>query len=207
MRPLPRVHAFTDAVIAGGSEFGIRAAAIAAAGPAVALHARARGESGAMLTALALRLVALARPPEAAVFVSARSDLAAAVGAAGIQLARDDLSPNDARRIFRDGWIGQSVHSRDEAEKAVRERSDFLVVGNIFETETHPGRPAAGLDLVRATSGLGVPVIAIGGITPGRAAEVHAAGAYGVAAIRALWSAPDPAAATLALLAPWMDET
>jgi thiamine-phosphate pyrophosphorylase len=207
MRPLPRVHAFTDAVIAGGSEFGIRAAAIAAAGPAVALHARARGESAAMLTALALRLVALARPPEAAVFVSARSDVAAAVGATGIQLAKDDLSPNDARRVFRDGWIGQSVHSRAEAEKAVRERSDFVVVGNIYETDTHPGRPAAGLDLVRVTSGLGVPVIAIGGITPDRAAEVRAAGAYGVAAIRALWSAPDPAAATLALLAPWMDET
>jgi thiamine-phosphate pyrophosphorylase len=207
MRPLPRVHAFTDAVIAGGSEFGIRAAAIAAAGPAVALHARARGESGAALTALALRLVALARPPEAAVFVSARSDIAAALGATGVQLAKDDLSPSDARRVFHDGWIGQSVHSRDEAEKAVREGSDFLVVGNIYETDTHPGRPAAGLDLVRATSGLGVPIIAIGGLTPERAAEVHAAGAYGVAAVRGLWSAPDPAAATLALLAPWMDAT
>jgi thiamine-phosphate pyrophosphorylase len=207
MRPLPRVHAFTDAVIAGGSEFGIRAAAIAAAGPAVALHALARGESGAALTALALRLVALARPPEAAVFVSARSDIAAALGATGVQLAKDDLSPSDARRVFHDGWIGQSVHSRDEAEKAVREGSDFLVVGNIYETDTHPGRPAAGLDLVRATSGLGVPIIAIGGLTPERAAEVHAAGAYGVAAVRGLWSAPDPAAATLALLAPWMDPT
>jgi thiamine-phosphate pyrophosphorylase len=207
MRPLPRVHAFTDAVIAGGSEFGIRAAAIAAAGPAVALHARARGENTAMLTALALRLVALARPPEAAVFVSARSDIAAAVGATGLQLAKDDLSPSDARLVFKDGWIGQSVHSRDEAEQAVRERSDFLVVGNIYETDTHPGRPAAGLDLVRATSELGIPVIAIGGMTPDRAAEVRAAGAYGVAAIRALWSAPDPAAATLALLAPWMDDT
>jgi thiamine-phosphate diphosphorylase len=207
MRPLPRVHAFTDAVIAAGSDFGIRAAAIAAAGPGVALHARARGESGAVLSALALRMIALARPPEAAVFVSARSDVAAAVGAAGVQLARDDLSPSDARRVFRDGWIGQSVHSRDEAEQAVREQSDFLVVGNIYETDTHPGRPAAGLDLVRATRGLGVPIIAIGGITPERAAEVHAAGAYGVAVIRALWAAPDPAAATLALLEPWMDET
>jgi thiamine-phosphate diphosphorylase len=207
MRPLPRVHAFTNAVIAAESEFGIRAAAIAAGGPAVALHARARGESTAMLTALALRLVALARPPEAAVFVSGRSDVAAAVGATGVQLARDDLSPSDARRVFQSGWIGQSVHSRDEAEKAVREQSDFLVVGNIYETNTHPGRPAAGLDLLRATTGLGVPVIAIGGITPDRAAEVQAAGAYGVAAIRALWGAPDPAAATLALLAPWIDET
>jgi thiamine-phosphate diphosphorylase len=205
MRPLPRVHAYTDAVIAGGSEFGIRAAAIAAAGPAVALHARARGQNDAVLIALALRLVALARPPEAAVFVSARSDVAAAVGATGVQLGSLDLRPSDARRVLKKGWIGRSIHSRGEAYEAVRERSDFLVVGNIYETDTHPGRPAAGLDLIRATSGLGVPVIAIGGITPERAAEVRAAGAYGIAAIRALWTAPDPAAATLALLAPWVE--
>jgi thiamine-phosphate diphosphorylase len=207
VRPLSRVHAFTDATIATGSELGIRAAAIAAAGSAVALHARAPGESTAFLTALALRLVALTRPPEAAVFVSARSDVAAAVGASGVQLGKDDLSPDDARRILKDGWIGRSVHSRDEAEKAVQEGSDFLVVGNIYETDTHPGRPAAGLDLVRSTIGLGVPVIAIGGITADRVREVHAAGAYGVAAIRALWTSPDPAAATLALLAPWADAT
>jgi thiamine-phosphate pyrophosphorylase len=207
MRPVPRVHAFTDAFIAAESDFGIRAAAIAAAGPAVALHARARGGSSAVLTAVALRLVALARPPEAGVFVSARSDVAAAVSAMGVQLAEDDLSPSDARRILQDGWIGRSVHSRDEAEAAVGEGSDFLVVGNIYETNTHPGRPAAGVELVRATSRLGVPVIAIGGITAERAAEVRAVGAYGVAAIRALWGAPDPAAATLALLAPWIEET
>jgi thiamine-phosphate pyrophosphorylase len=46
-------------------------------------------------------------------------------------------------------------------------------------------------------------VIAIGGIDAGRAAEARDAGAYGVAAIRALWQAADPAAAALALLAPW----
>ena len=55
----------------------------------------------------------------------------------------------------------------------------------------------------RECAKLGRPVIAIGGITPERAIEVKAAGAYGVAAIRALWQASDPAAATLALLAPW----
>jgi thiamine-phosphate pyrophosphorylase len=54
---------------------------------------------------------------------------------------------------------------------------------------------------------LGLPVIAIGGVTPERAGELKAAGAYGVAAIRSLWHAPDPAAATLAMLAPWVEDT
>jgi thiamine-phosphate pyrophosphorylase len=61
--------------------------------------------------------------------------------------------------------------------------------------------------LVTQTAGLGRPVIAIGGITPDRAAELKAAGAYGVAAIRGLWMAADPAAATLAMLLPWTSDT
>jgi thiamine-phosphate diphosphorylase len=148
----------------------------------------------------------LARPAEAAVFVSGRPDIAAALGANGVQLAQDDLTPADARRVLRHGWIGRSVHSLHNAETAVSEGADFLVVGSVYETASHPGQPAVGLTLVRETAGLGRPVIAIGGITPERAIEVKDAGAYGVAAISALWLASDPAAATLAMLAPWMDE-
>jgi thiamine-phosphate pyrophosphorylase len=203
MRPLPRVHAYTDASLLADPELGIRAAAIAAAGSAVALHARAPGNTAVSLAAAARRLLALARPAEAAVFVSGRSDIAAAIGAHGVQLARHDLTPPDARRVLVHGWIGCSVHSSDEAATAVREGADFLMVGNVYHTDSHPDRPAAGLDLVRDAVRLGVPVIAIGGITPARAAEVRAAGAYGVAAIRALWRTPDPAAATLAMLEPW----
>ena len=59
---------------------------------------------------------------------------------------------------------------------------------------------------MRAAAALGRPVIAIGGIDAARAGEVRAAGAYGVAAITALWRAPDPAAAALALLAPWTED-
>jgi thiamine-phosphate diphosphorylase len=207
MRPLPRVHAFTDAALLRTPEFGIRAAAIAAGGSAVALHARAHGDGGAFLAAGALRALALARPPEAAVFVNGRPDIAAAVGANGVQLGLHDLAPADARRVFPRGWIGCSVHSRGEAAAAVADGADFLVVGSIYETASHPGHPAAGPDLVRECARLGRPVIAIGGITPERAIEVKAAGAYGVAAIRALWQAADPAAATLALLAPWVNDT
>jgi thiamine-phosphate pyrophosphorylase len=204
---LPRVHAFTDAAVLSEPDFGIRAAAISAAGPAVALHARNRGGSAAQLTASAVRLAALARPPEAAMFVNGRPDIAAATGAQGVQLGTDDLSPADARKVLVHGWIGRSVHSVAEAEAAVEEGADFLVVGSIYQTASHPGRPGSGLALVSDAAKLGLPVIAIGGITPERVAEVRTAGAYGVAAIRSLWHAPDPASATLAMLAPWLEDT
>jgi thiamine-phosphate pyrophosphorylase len=207
VRPLPRLHAITDAGVLAAPDFGVRAAAIAAAGPAVALHARDRATGGGALARAAARLLALARPPEAAVFVNGRPDIAAALGAHGVQLAGGDLSPDDTRRVYPSGWIGRSVHTVDEAAAAVAEGADFLLVGSVYETATHPGRPAAGLGLVRAAAALGRPVIAIGGIDAARAREARAAGAYGVAAITAIWHAADPAAAALALLAPWTDET
>ena len=207
MRPLPRLHAVTDAAVLAVDDFGVRAAAIAAAGPAVALHARDRSAGGAALARAAARLVSLARPPEAAVFVNGRPDVAAAVHAQGIQLASGDLTPEDARRVFPAAWIGRSVHDSSEAARAVDEGADFLLVGNIYETSSHPGRPAAGLSLIRDAAALGPPVIAIGGIDADRAREVREAGAYGVAAISALWRARDPAAAALALLAPWTETT
>ncbi len=206
MRPLPRVHAYTNAELLSHPDLGIRAAAIAAGGSAVALHARAQGESAAFLTASARRLQALSRPPEAAVLISGRPDIAAGLGAQGVQLGDDDLSPADARRVLAHGWIGRSVHSREEAAIAVQEGTDFLVAGSIYPTASHPGQAAAGLELLRQVIDLGVPVIAIGGITPERAWEAHSAGAYGVAAIAALWNASDPAAATLALLEPWANQ-
>ena len=207
MRPLPRIHAFTNGEILAASDFGIRAAAIAAGGAAVALHARDRNGTAAALTAATLRLLALARPPEAAVFVSGRPDVAAGTGAHGVQLATGDLAVADARLVLPRGWIGRSVHSVEEAGMAVQEGADFLVAGSIYQTETHSGGQAHGTALVRDVATLGVPVIAIGGITAERAGELRAAGAYGVAAIRALWLAADPAAATLAMLAPWLEET
>jgi thiamine-phosphate diphosphorylase len=199
------VHAFTDAAVLAAPDFAVRAAAIAAAGSAVALHARDRGGAPASLAAAAMRMLALARPPEAAVFVSGRPDIAAAIGAHGVQLGATDLSPADARRLLAHQWIGRSVHSVDEARAAVDEGADFLVLGPIYETSTHPARPALGLSLLRETANLGRPVIAIGGASPERAAELRAAGAYGVAAIRALWHTADPAAAALALLVPWVE--
>ena len=193
-------------MIVAADDFGIRAAAIAAAGAAVAVHARHPGGTGAGLATTARRLVSLARPPEAAVFVSGRADIAAAVGAQGVQLGKDDLTPADARAVLPRGWIGRSVHTVEEAGDAVKEGADFLVVGSIYRTATHPDRKPAGPELVTRTARLGLPVIAIGGVTPERVAELKQAGAYGVAAIRSLWLAGDPAGATMAMLSAWLED-
>ena len=206
MRPLPRLHAITDAGVLALPDLGVRAAAIASAGPAAALHVRDRSASTAALAAAGRRLGTLTRPPEAALFVNSRADLAAALGAQGLQLGTDDLTPADARATFRHGWIGRSVHSREEATTAIAEGADYLMVGNVFETATHPDRPAAGIGLLRETVALGLPVIAIGGVTPERTFELREAGAWGVASLRALWLADDPAAAARLFLLPWKDE-
>jgi thiamine-phosphate diphosphorylase len=199
----------TDAAILDLPDFAARAAALAAAGPAVALHARDRAASGARLAQVATRLLALARPPEAAVFVNARPDIAAALEAHGVQLGPEDLAPRAVRDAFPawHGWIGASVHSADEARTAAAAGADYLMVGHVYETPSHPGRPGHGLALVRDAAKTGLPVIAVGGITAERARAVREAGGYGVAAITAAWRADDPAAAALALLAPWTEAT
>ncbi len=209
MRPLPRLHAVTDAAIIALPDFAVRAAAIAAAGSAVALHARDRSAGGLALTGVAHRLMALARPAEAALFVNARADVAVGVAAQGLQLGRGDLTPAEARGAFPQwrGWIGASVHSADEAAAGAASGADFLMVGNVYHSASHPGRPAAGVGLIEQAAKTGLPVIAIGGITADRAREVRQAGAYGVAAISAAWNAEDPATAALSLLAPWVNET
>ncbi len=139
-------------------------------------------------------------------FVSGRADIAAAVGGQGVQLGTAELTPADARRVLPRGWIGRSVHTVEEAESAVAEGADFLVAGSIYRTASHPDRKPAGPDLVTRAARLGVPVIAIGGVTFERLAELKEAGAYGIAAIRSLWHAADPAAATMAMLSPWLEE-
>jgi thiamine-phosphate pyrophosphorylase len=199
-RPLPRIHAITDATVLARADLGIRAAALAAAGPALALHARDRRASTGAIAAVAARFVALARPAEAAVIVSGHPDVAAATGAQGVQLAGGDLSPADARRVLARGWIGRSVHSIQEAADAKTEGADYLMVGPIYETPTHPGRPGAGPNLIRSCAQLALPIIAIGGISRDRIPELLEAGAYGVAAIRALWEVEDAAKAALDLL-------
>ena len=198
------MHAVTDAAVLALDDLGVRAAALASGGSAVALHARDHCARAEELAGVAYRFVKLARPAEAQVFVNGRPDIARAVGAHGVQLADDDLAPDDARLVLGDGLVGRSAHSADDVLRARDEGADFVVLGHIFQTPGHAGRPL-GLDELERAVAVQIPVVAIGGINAENAASVRSTGAWGVAAIRALWHAANPAEAVRQMLAPWME--
>jgi thiamine-phosphate diphosphorylase len=219
---MPRLLAFSDDRVAAFEDLGVRAAAIAAAGPSVALVARLPLGSTDALASLAQRFVALAAPPMAAVLVTARMDVARAVGAHGVILRNDDLRVREVRSLdstpsgrspstssgqdAQDAkWVFRSVHTESEAEAAARDGADAIVVGTIWPTATHPSQPPAGTALLERVVSFGVPTYAIGGVTPGRVAEAKAAGAWGVAAIAALWDAAAPYRVAMEMMKPWME--
>lgn len=200
---LPRVHAITDAQVLALPGFLDAARRIATLGARVAIHLRNRTASGRALADQAVALCGVLAGTGTPLIINARPDVAEAVGAAGVQLGGGDLSVADARRVHARGWIGCSVHSVDEARSATGEGADYVIAGTTYATPSHAGEEARGASFISAVAAAGAPVLAIGGVTVERTPELHAAGAYGIAAIRAIWGASDPAYAVTQLLAPW----
>ena len=201
---LPRLLAYLDDSIAARADLGVGLAAVAAAGPDVAIVVRSPTATASRLSDLAHRAVANARPPGARVLVTGRFDIAMATGADGVILRSGDLPANQVPETL---VRLASVHSVHEARAAVAEGAQGLIVGNIWPTASHPGRPGAGLELLRAVAELGVPVYAIGGIDAERAREAVQAGAWGAAAIRAIWASGRQYRATIELLEAIRDAT
>lgn len=132
-----------------------------------------------------------------------RPDLVDVCGADGVHVGQEDLSPAEARAIVgRERIVGLSTHSAEQLVAAHEQPVDYLAVGPVFETPTKPGRPAVGLELVRAAAATArLPWFAIGGIALENAPEVVAVGAERLAVVRAIRDADDPAAAARALRA------
>jgi thiamine-phosphate pyrophosphorylase len=128
-------------------------------------------------------------------------ELARALGADGVHVGQDDVSAEQAREVLGpDAIIGLSTHSEEQIAASAGRPVDYISVGPIWETPTKQGRPAVGLDLIRHAAELAPhPFFAIGGIDAGNAAEVVAAGAQRLCAVRAIRDAADPAAAATAL--------
>jgi thiamine-phosphate pyrophosphorylase len=123
-------------------------------------------------------------------------ELALAVDAAGVHLGRDDGDLTPARRRLGSGQLlGASCYDRLElAEDAVGAGADYIAFGSMFASPTKPAAVRAPLALLGAARRLGVPVVAIGGITLENAPAAIAAGADAVAVITALFDAGDIAA-------------
>lgn len=130
-----------------------------------------------------------------------RPDLVAACRADGVHVGQRDVSVADARSLVGDERIvGLSIETVDQLDATAG--ADYLGVGAVFTTPTKTDAKAAGLELVRAAAGrVTIPWFAIGGIDLENVADVVAAGAPGIAVVRAIRDAADPKAAAQELRA------
>ena len=191
---IPRLHVVTDDQILARP--GFRAAALQVletGGTRVAMHVRGPHTTGRAMYRAAAELILPARRAGAWLVVNDRVDVALALGIRRVHLGARSLPAQVARHLLGPGaCVGRSIHSAAEA-RGKDGRIDYLFAGTVFATPSHPGATPGGTGVVRAAAAAGtVPVVGIGGITPGRVSRVIPAGAHGVAAIRAVWDAPSP---------------
>jgi thiamine-phosphate pyrophosphorylase len=134
--------------------------------------------------------------------VNDRADVAFAAGADVLHLGQRDLPVTAARKLLAaDVIIGRSSHDEAQASAASAQVGvDYFCVGPCWPTPTKPGRPAAGLGVIRHTASLATdrPWFAIGGIDATNLDEVLDAGATRVVVVRAITNADDPGAAAAA---------
>jgi thiamine monophosphate synthase len=149
--------------------------------------------------------------------VNDRIDVGLAIGADGFQLGARSLPLAVARQLVGEDYLlGASIHSGEEALAAEAGGADFLLVGTIFASHTHPGEPPSGTELLRAirrappgafrdrdlekdeeSSQIPIPerhacpLLAIGGITQANARQVIEAGADGIAVMSAIIGSAD----------------
>jgi thiamine-phosphate pyrophosphorylase len=193
-----RLLVITDRRLAPTGLGGVLDAALAATGPGrVLVQVREKDLAGKALLALLAEVLAVARPRGARVVVNDRADVALLSGADGVHLPEAGLPIADARRLLGPGaLIGVSVHDAPGVARAAG--ADYLVAGPVWDT---PGKRAMGLAAVAALAARApAPVFAVGGLDAQNAAGALAAGAHGVAVIRAVMAARDPGAAARALV-------
>lgn len=175
-----------------------RAALCAVPEGAVAVMLRDKAASPRELAAQARALLPVCRARAAPLLVNDRCDVARAVGADGAHLPERGLTVADARAALGPAaLIGASRHG----PRAAEESPDYVTLGPVGAV---PGKGAPlGLDGFQAAAATwDAPVFALGGVTAADVPALRARGAAGVAVIRAVYAAPDPAAAIRALLEP-----
>ncbi|HWP42320.1 MAG TPA: thiamine phosphate synthase [Blastocatellia bacterium] len=191
---LPPIYPITDRRLSGLTH--AEQVERLAAGGATFIQLRDKTASSGEFYKEALDAMETARRLGVRIIINDRVDIALAVGADGVHLGQDDLPPDKARALLGDDRIiGFSTHSMKQALQASSEAVDYLAIGPVFATSTKENPdPEVGLGLIgeikRQTS---KPVVAIGGITLGRARSVRDAGADSLAVISDLYATGDPA--------------
>lgn len=208
--PLPRLYLITDRHAVAGERL-VEAVERALEGGVRLVQLRDKDVAAAELREVALQLRHVTRDHGALLLVNAgdderRIELAREIEADGVHLTSWGVVGVDEvrRALGAEALVGVSTHSLDELERAARAGASFATFGPVFETPSkrgmgEPTGVATLAEAVRVTPGL--PIFALGGIDAAKLAAVRSSGAYGVAMIRGVLAAGDPAAASRALLA------
>jgi len=193
------LHVVTNDEVLGRADFFTVAAGIMHAGGAgLAFHIRGGRTGASTLLTVGERLLPDAATSGASLVVNDRVDVALGLPSHGVHLGRRSLPAHRVRALVGDTMtVGVSCHSAADVRTAKEAGADYAFFGNVYPTASHPGRDGVGVAALAGLAGSAprLPVVAIGGITPATLREVVAAGAAGVAVIRGVWDAEDPAGA------------
>jgi thiamine-phosphate pyrophosphorylase len=203
MREVGRLHVLTDTGLQSRFTHP-EIAEMAIRGGADVIQFREKAASTREQIVVVRRLVELARRSGAKLIVNDRIDVAIAADAHGVHLGHDDFPLTLAREwLGPDRIIGASVRSLEEAHRAAQAGADYLGAGPVRATASKADAgPVIALEELRSMVGaVEIPVIAIGGIDADSVAEIMHAGVHGIAVIRAVSHADDPAAAAAGLRA------
>jgi thiamine-phosphate pyrophosphorylase len=208
---LGRLYLVTDQDAAGDRDLAevVRAALAAVPAGALLVQLRAKRLGAGLLLDLARRLREVTAARGALLLINDRLDVALAAAADGVHLPENGLDIAAVRAVAGpDFLVGVSRHDPATAAEAARAGADLIVCGPVWPTPSKPGATPLGLDaLAQAAAGVAsaaprAHLYALGGVdTPDRARAARAAGAHGVASIRAFCAAADPGAAAAAMYA------
>ncbi|HEY1142245.1 MAG TPA: thiamine phosphate synthase [Lysobacter sp.] len=171
------------------------------------LQYRNKGASDDLRAEQALALQSLCSRFKVPLIINDDWALAAAVGAAGAHLGEDDGELALARHeLGANAVLGASCYNDLKlARQAEFAGASYIAFGAFFASPTKPNARQASPDLLREAAALGLPRVAIGGITPDNARPLVEAGADLIAVISGVFDAPDPTAATRAYLSCFED--
>ena len=197
---LPRLHVIVGDEILAEPGLAARLGEIAeVGGDRLALHLRARSTPAAHLFAVASWLAGEVRKSGTLLVVNDRLDVALGAGAGGVQLREDSVGPAEARAVLDSArtparpFLGKSIHSPKQAVALAGSEVDWLVLGSVYATASHPeGRPIGPGAVGAAAMVAGLPVLAIGGIGRALVPGLLALGAHGVVVKSGVWGDDHP---------------
>lgn len=187
-----RLYAVTDRAWVGKLTLPQQVEA-ALKGGATCVQLREKNLADSSVLAEAREISALCKQYRVPFILNDNVALAAQCGADGVHLGQEDMDPAQARRILGpDAIIGVSAHNVAEAKAAVAAGADYLGCGAMFATTTKTNVTALPKETLRAIcAAVGVPVVAIGGISKQNLLSLAHCGEAGVALVSAIFAAED----------------